>query len=88
MPGAVMVRPVGKNSEYPPVGGVRGGPEMYNVKFDMGKEGLLEANVTNALIIGGTLDYTRFIGPVVARLGNQTFEGKAVSEEFRFRNRS
>ncbi|KAH8668589.1 hypothetical protein BX600DRAFT_548910 [Xylariales sp. PMI_506] len=81
---AVVVRPWGANSDYPPkpTSGIMQGVEAT---FDLGAEGTLVANVTTALVlVDAEPFYVRTIGTVVAGLvGGSTCKGKAVFEEFK-----
>ncbi|KAH6985119.1 hypothetical protein EDB80DRAFT_822716 [Ilyonectria destructans] len=80
---SVKVRPIGKNNEYPPVPetGVPGGMTM---RFDLGKQGSLVANVTTQLVVYDVGFYQRYIGPIVGGIeGGKQYEGKALFEAFK-----
>ncbi|RDW56349.1 hypothetical protein BP6252_14174 [Coleophoma cylindrospora] len=82
---AVVVRPWGENSTYPPLvtTGIMQGLELT---FDLGQAGEFVANVTTGSAVSTSDTYVRTIGTVVGGLvgSNETFEGAALFEEFKY----
>jgi hypothetical protein len=48
------VRPIEKNSQYPP-GIISGGPQGFHMDLDPGSKGLLEVNLTNDVAIADAI---------------------------------
>lgn len=83
---ASVVRPWGANSTYPPVPAT-GPPQGFAIDFDLGEDRRFSANITNELMTLETRGgyYQRFIGPVTGGIvGEETFEGKGLWEQFKY----
>lgn len=81
-PLAVVVRPWGANSTYPPT--MTTGPmEGLEIKFDLGGGKTLLANVTTDTILYEDPGYARTIGTVEGGIdGEDSYTGRALFEEF------
>lgn len=79
---AVVARPWGANSTYPPT--VTTGPmEGLGIEFDLGDGRTLVANVTTGTILIETAGYIRTIGTVEGGFeGEASYTGRALFEEF------
>ncbi|KAH8891132.1 hypothetical protein GQ53DRAFT_865874 [Thozetella sp. PMI_491] len=85
-PDGLFIRPWGANNEYPPTV-TTGTPQGLEIVYDLGYQGILSLNVTTGLILVDSPYHQRFLGSVQGTLTkgcNQTFEGKAIFEQFRF----
>src|SRR5262249_2338945 len=82
-PGAVTVRPIGNNAQYPPVI-TSGNPSGFHIEMDLGEEGRLEADVWSTLVIADVILYTRWIGTITGGvLGGTNYTGMALYEKFK-----
>ncbi|ROV95955.1 hypothetical protein VMCG_07980 [Cytospora schulzeri] len=79
---AVVARPWGANSTYPPT--VTTGPmEGLEIKFDLGDGRTLVANVTTGTVLIEAAGYIRTIGTVEGGIeGGESYTGRALFEEF------
>ncbi|KAL6689708.1 hypothetical protein J3F84DRAFT_353985 [Trichoderma pleuroticola] len=84
---AVVVRPWGKNSEYPP-NEKTGIMEGLDIKFNLGKGMELMVNVTTGHVLIETDNYVRTEGTAKAIMkgskDNKVHEGRTLFEEFKF----
>ena len=85
--GALLIRPWGENSEYPPTVAT-GPPTGLDMQIDLGPEGKMRLNITSeVLLVNNANLYHRFIGSVEGVLdgptGAQKLEGKALYEQFK-----
>ncbi|KAL7916776.1 hypothetical protein GGI35DRAFT_466301 [Trichoderma velutinum] len=84
---AVVVRPWGKNSEYPPTEKT-GIMEGLGIKFNLGKGMELMVNVTTGLVLINTGNYVRTEGTAKGIMngskGNKVYEGRTLFEEFKY----
>ncbi|KUI73197.1 Hydroxyneurosporene dehydrogenase [Cytospora mali] len=80
--GAVVVRPWGANSTYPPT--LTTGPmQGLELEFDLGHGKTLAANVTTGGILVQTTGYLRTIGTIEGGIkGGESYSGRALFEEF------
>jgi len=80
---AVVARPWGKNSQYPPVPET-GAPEGFSLTFDLGKGETFTANVTIGVKTFDFGYYQRFIGDIQGgpSCGGH-FEGRTLLEQFK-----
>lgn len=80
---AVVVRPWGTNSAFPPTV-LTGVPQGLEVVFDLGEVGILSANVTTgALAITPQGGYARTLGHLVGGVeGGEVYEGRTLFEQF------
>ncbi|KAH8660443.1 hypothetical protein BX600DRAFT_523392 [Xylariales sp. PMI_506] len=83
-PNAVVVRPWGDNSAYPPTL-FTGAMQGIEAKFDLGSNGTFIANVTTGLaLVDDVLVYIRTLGTVEGGLeGGEQYKGRALFEEFK-----
>lgn len=85
---AVVARPWGENSDYPPLA-TTPAPQGLEVVFDLGDNRTLVANVTTGLVVIDAGVYVRAQGTIKAtiegRRGHrETYEGRVFWEEFKF----
>lgn len=81
---AVVVRPWGANSAYPPKRGLPA-PSGYNVRYDLGGGKAFVANFTTEIVQLSTDTHKRVIGHVSGGIeGEEQYEGRALCEQFQF----
>lgn len=79
---AVVVRPWGANSTYPPTM-TTGRMEGLGVEFDLGNGTTLVANVTTGTILTENAVYLRTLGTVEGGIdGGEVYTGRALLERF------
>lgn len=86
-PGAMKVRPVGVNSQYPPVLS-SGNPGGFSIVIDMGDEGILNATVASDAFVYNIGDsYSRWTGGISGSVddGPLITGGSALFEEFKLK---
>ncbi|KAH8669029.1 hypothetical protein BX600DRAFT_266435 [Xylariales sp. PMI_506] len=80
---AVVVRPWGKNSDYPPTV-LSGIPQGIEAKFDLGSEGSFVANITTGLVALDAIIYFRALGTVTGGFeGSDQYDGRAFFDVFK-----
>lgn len=80
---AVVVRPWGKNGDFPPTV-LTGVPQGLEVVFDLGEQGILSANVTTGVLATTPqFGYARTLGHLVGGVeGGEVYEGRTLFEQF------
>ena len=81
--GGITVRPVGGNSTYPPTHGLDS-PDGFHINFDLNELGVLEVDIKNNLVTLQDSVYYRWVGIIQGRIGNSTWHGLALYEQFNF----
>lgn len=80
----IKVRPIGKNSQYPPVI-TSGDPQGFHIDLNLGSEGILEVDVTSNVVLADAILYTRWSGTMSGGVkGGTVYAGVALYEEFKF----
>jgi hypothetical protein len=79
----IKVRPVGKNSQYPPVD-TTGTPEGYYISLNLPRGQVLEVNVTTTLVTIDAGTYARYLGELSGGVqGSTVYSGVALYEQFK-----
>ena len=83
---AASVRPIGKNSQFPPTI-VTGNPDGFHVTIDLGQHGTLVFDVfARSILLGGTpnFPFIRWAGSMTGGIkGGQNYTGTALYDEFK-----
>ncbi|KAJ1547796.1 hypothetical protein HK405_004902 [Cladochytrium tenue] len=82
---AVVVRPFGNNSEYPPTP-ASGTPDGYTISFDLGSRGVLNVTATVSFVIVDSPVYARYSGPLTGGVVGdpEIYDGTGLWEQFKF----